>query len=134
MMSSSSRSSTSPIDLTLTPLTVAPTQVMRGAAVLAEAGEAIARLGQRPLVVGGDHTLAVIKPWLKPALRALSVAQAAYGADCSEAGLAALRQIVMDHQADVIIGVGGGKALDTAKLLAYQSHLPVVTVPTSAAT
>ncbi|MEL6854998.1 MAG: iron-containing alcohol dehydrogenase family protein, partial [Cyanobacteria bacterium J06607_13] len=38
------------------------------------------------------------------------------------------------HQADCIIGVGGGKALDAAKLVAHQRQLPVATVPTSAAT
>lgn len=40
----------------------------------------------------------------------------------------------MSHQADVIVGFGGGKALDMAKLVAYRSGLPVVTIPTSAAT
>jgi glycerol dehydrogenase len=80
--------------------------------------------------------LAVVQPVLQPVLKRekLKSAQASYGADCSEAGLAKLRQAVADHQADLIIGVGGGKALDAAKLLAYQCHLPIVTVPTSAAT
>ncbi|MCU0565531.1 MAG: iron-containing alcohol dehydrogenase family protein [Oculatellaceae cyanobacterium Prado106] len=121
----------SPMSFTLT---IAPAQVMRGAGILAQAGSAIARLGQRPLVIGGDHTLAVIQPFLQPALESLPTAQASYGVDCSEAGLASLRDAIAQHQADVIIGVGGGKALDAAKLVAYQSQLPIVTIPTSAAT
>jgi len=117
-------------------LSVAPARVIRGSQALTQAGEAIARLGSRPLVVGGDRTLAITKPSWQPVLeqQQLQVAQASYGLDCSEAALASLGQAVAAHQADLIIGVGGGKALDTAKLLAYQSQLPVVTIPTSAAT
>src|SRR6476469_10749048 len=117
-------------------LMVAPAQVVRGEQALAQVGEAMGRLGQRPLIIGGDRTLAVVQPWLEPVLKQekLAFTQAAYGLDCSEAGLTALREAVAAHQADVIIGVGGGKALDAAKLLAYQCQLPVVTVPTSAAT
>jgi glycerol dehydrogenase len=109
---------------------------MRGSQVLTQAGEAIAQLGSRPLLVGGDRTLAVTQPRLQPVLeqQQLQVAQASYGLNCSEASLAALRQAVKTHQADLIIGIGGGKALDAAKLLAHQCKLPVVTVPTSAAT
>jgi len=124
-------------------LSVAPARVIRGSQVLEQAGEVIAHLGNRPLVVGGDvsrqvatrlRTLAVSQP-MQPILeQQLQVAQADYGSDCSEAGLASLRQAVTAHQADLIIGVGGGKALDAAKLLAYQCQLPVVTIPTSAAT
>lgn len=115
---------------------MAPARVLRGTQALAQAGTAIARLGRRPLVVGGDRTLAAVEPFLNPVLasQSLEATQAAYGADCSEAGLTQLRQAVADHQADLIIGVGGGKALDAAKLLAYQTQLPIVTVPTSAAT
>ena len=36
-------------------LTVAPAQVLRGYQALEQSGEAIARLGYRPLVVGGDR-------------------------------------------------------------------------------
>lgn len=117
-------------------LAIAPAKVMRGEQALPQAGEAIAHLGCRPLVVGGSSTLAVAQPRLQPVLeqQQLSVAQADYGCDCSEAGLASLRHAVTEHQADLIIGVGGGKALDTAKLVAHQCQLPVVTLPTSAAT
>ena len=118
------------------PLLVAPTQVLRGEKCLSEAGEAIARLGNRPLVVGGDRTLSVAEPHLKPVFdrHQLSTKQASYYPDCSETSLANLKTAVEEHRADLIIGVGGGKALDTAKLLAHQSELPVVTIPTSAAT
>lgn len=101
-----------------------------------QAGEAIARLGARPLVVGGDRTLAMTQLQWRPVLeqQQLQVGMAFYSPDCSETSLESLRQAVNTHQADLIIGIGGGKALDTAKLLAYQCQLPVVTVPTSAAT
>lgn len=115
---------------------VAPAQVLRGAGILPEMGKVIARLGQRPFLVGGDRTLAIVQPALQLALvqQSLQVAQATYGEDCSEASLNQLREAVSNHQADVILGIGGGKALDTSKLLAYQLQLPVVTIPTSAAT
>lgn len=117
-------------------LSVAPARVIRGSLAMTQAGSAIARLGSRPLVVGGDRTLAITLPRLQPVLKQqkLKFASSSYGCDCSEAGLASLRQAVVDHQADLIIGVGGGKALDAAKLLAHQSNLPVACIPTSAAT
>lgn len=117
-------------------LTVAPARVIRSSQALTQAGEAIAHLGSRPLVVGGDRTLAVTQPRLQPVLeqQQLQVAYASYGSDCSEASLATLLRAVTAHQADLIIGVGGGKALDAAKLVAHQCKVPVVTIPTSAAT
>lgn len=117
-------------------LTIAPAQVIRGSGVLSRSGEAMARLGQRPLLVGGDRTLAVISPVLQPALEqhSLQSASASYTPDCSESSLEALHRAAAQHEADVIIGAGGGKALDAAKLLADQRGLPIVTIPTSAAT
>ncbi|XGW00102.1 MAG: iron-containing alcohol dehydrogenase family protein [Leptolyngbya sp. BL-A-14] len=124
------------VSLSQPPLTIAPAQVLRGRGVLTQVGSAIARLGQRPLVIGGRQTLAEMKPQLQSVLEreGLQPAWMSYGADCSENTLATLHQAVEQHKADVVIGVGGGKALDTAKLVAHQHQLPVVTVPTSAAT
>ena len=117
-------------------LTVAPAQVLRGSQALELSGEAIARLGVRPLIVGGDRTLAAQATPLQLVLekQQLKASFASYSPDCSEASLASLREAVASHQADLIIGLGGGKALDTAKLLAHQCQLPIVTIPTSAAT
>jgi glycerol dehydrogenase-like iron-containing ADH family enzyme len=111
-------------------LTIAPAQVMRGAGILTSATEIIARLGKRPLMVGGDSTLSIAQ--LQPVLESFPIAS--YGSDCSELGLENLCGAIAHHQADLIIGIGGGKALDAAKLVAHESHLPIITIPTSAAT
>lgn len=118
------------------PLLIAPTQVLRGEKCLSNAGAAIARLGTLPLVVAGNKTLDLIKPYLQPIFSQykLTADYASYSPDCAESSLAILKEKVQTHQADFIIGVGGGKALDTSKLLAHQCQLPIVTIPTSAAT
>ncbi|MBE9187837.1 iron-containing alcohol dehydrogenase family protein [Microcoleus sp. LEGE 07076] len=124
-------------------LTIAPGCVLRGQNALAQATEAIARFGNRPLIVGGSNSLAAAKPYLQPILESagagtatprLQSAETAYGKDCSETSLQNLREAFQHHNADFIIGVGGGKALDAAKLLAHQCQIPIVTIPTSAAT
>jgi glycerol dehydrogenase len=116
------------------PLAIAPARVLRGDRCLANSAQEIAALGVRPLVVGGNQTLKVVADLLQPALETVQLKSetASYVPDCAESSLARLKGIV--QQADVIIGVGGGKALDMAKLLAYQSGLPIVTIPTSGAT
>jgi glycerol dehydrogenase len=54
--------------------------------------------------------------------------------DCSETNLSILREAVTALEITTIVGVGGGKALDTAKLIGYQTDLPVMTIPTTGAT
>ena len=121
---------------TYTPLSIAPARVLRGENCLRESGKEIALMGNRPLVVGGATTLAVVESRLQSlfAERQLTGSECQYSPDCAESSLNRLNEAAIEHKADFIIGVGGGKALDTAKLLAHQCQLPIVTVPTSGAT
>ena len=118
------------------PLAIAPARILRGEDCLANSGQEVAKLGTRPLVVGGDCTLKAVKPFLEPVLEARELVSlsSSYSPDCAESSLLRLKKTVRQHQADLIIGVGGGKALDLSKLLAYQCDLPLVTIPTSGAT
>lgn len=120
----------------LVPLTIAPAQVIRGKGAIEDTAGAIASFGHRPLVVGGSSTLDLARTHLQPSLerQELDVCLTSYGTDCDEAGLASMQAAAGEHQADFVIGIGGGKALDAAKLLAHRSQLPIVTIPTSAAT
>lgn len=117
-------------------LQVSPAQVMRGQGAIKEAGSAIAQLGQTPLIIGGEHTLKLIQPLLEPIFEhyQLTATTASYSPDSCEKSQQELQTVASDRQADLIIGVGGGKALDMAKLVAYKADLPMVTIPTSAAT
>ncbi len=115
-------------------LMVAPARVVRGRQAINDSIEQIIALGRRPLLVGGDRSLELKQLQVLCNCPELEIDRADYTPDCCESSLDRLKQAVSQHQADLIIGVGGGKCLDTAKLLAHRCQLPVVTIPTSGAT
>jgi glycerol dehydrogenase len=45
-----------------------------------------------------------------------------------------LKEIVGGEKLDFIVGTGGGKSLDTSRMVAAELNLPLITIPTSAAT
>ena len=101
----------------LTPLLVSPSQVLKGEGVLLSSKDVITSFGQRPLIVGGQQTIKVISPYFDFIFSKCKskLAYATYTPDCSEMSLNALSIALKRHRGEVIIGIGGGKALDSAK-------------------
>jgi glycerol dehydrogenase-like iron-containing ADH family enzyme len=115
-------------------LMVAPARVVRGQQALVDAIEYILPLGQRPLIIGGERSSKLSQLQVLYDRPELAIERVSYTPDCCETSLDRLVQSASAHQADLIIGIGGGKCLDTAKLVAHRCQLPVVTIPTTAAT
>lgn len=57
-----------------------------------------------------------------------------FGGISSNGEINKMRKIVKDNNIEVVVGVGGGSAIDTAKATAYYEKIPVVIIPTVAAT
>jgi len=57
-----------------------------------------------------------------------------FGGECSQAEVARVTALASEKNADVLVGMGGGKAIDTAKIVADKLGIPVVIVPPIAST
>ncbi|MDB5097375.1 MAG: alcohol dehydrogenase, iron-containing [Cyanobacteria bacterium RYN_339] len=114
-------------------LPVAPARVEIGPAVAAHVGEVAAAYGHRALVITGRHAWAAVGEEIARHLADAGVTPRVHmvDPDCTEACAA---DALSGLDAESVVGVGGGKALDLAKLVANQAGLPCITVPTSAAT
>ena len=99
--------------------------------------EVCEQYGKKILLIGGKLALEAGKEKLESALKGSSltiVDTVLFGTDCTYARMEELALHAKNCGADMIFGMGGGKALDTAKGTAEKAKLPIFTFPTIAAT
>ena len=57
-----------------------------------------------------------------------------FGGECSEEEIAEVKDFSLKNEIKIIAGAGGGKALDTARMVSHHLKLPMISIPTIAAT
>ncbi|WP_141825502.1 iron-containing alcohol dehydrogenase family protein [Clostridium sp. KNHs216] len=96
----------------------------------------LAPFGKKCVVSGGVRARASVQNKLFPQLEKAGIQYAvnAFAGESSENNVHKLLHICEEFSPDYLIGVGGGKSLDTAKYAAALYGCPIITVPTIAAT
>jgi glycerol dehydrogenase len=117
-------------------LYLSPQQYRQQEGILHDAGIACKRFGGRPLVLGDSIVLPILRPGLEARFTAagLSPSFIYFGEECSEEEISRVENIARQQDLDFLVGTGGGKAIDTARMVASRLGCPLVTIPTSAAT
>ncbi len=115
---------------------VAPGRYVQGAGACAEAGEQVVLLGKKALVLGGKRGLGSVRDALKASFtkNAIQYFEEPFGGECCDKEIKRVAALAKTKGADVIIGAGGGKTLDTGKMVALELGIPIVIIPTIAAT
>ncbi len=91
--------------------------------------------GRRVLLIGGETGMMKGRPFLDGALtltksRLEIVDTVIYGKECTYERIRELSSLYRDRKIDMVFGMGGGKAMDTAKGTAHELGVPVFTFPT----
>lgn len=114
----------------------APSRYVQGRNATAELGTQMAAVGLTgpAYIVASDRASAMLgQVWATSlAAAAIEFEIGGFGGECSEREIARGTDRARRSQARVIIGAGGGKALDTARAIAGNLGLPVVNCPTLA--
>lgn len=113
-----------------------PAEYISQPGIINEAGSSIKKYGNRALVIGSTTALKVVGNDFFESLSLNgieSVIEEFFGFPC-ERIIDSYKNRAISEKANLIIGIGGGKVLDTAKVVGSETGLSVVTVPTIAAT
>lgn len=106
-----------------------------GSTIYDKIGPVCESYGRKVLVIGGRRALAAALDRIRAAVDETNleiIGTELYGIDCTYAAVERLRALPIYHEADMVFGVGGGKALDTVKCLCIEDDKPVFAFPTIA--
>lgn len=110
-----------------------PARYVQGAEALKSLPEEVARYGNTALAIVDKVVLTKVAPLIKSDPQVLITIEA-FGGECCDDEIERLARSARKAMVTVIAGIGGGKALDTAKAVGYATGLPVVIAPTLAST
>lgn len=120
-----------------TKVLVSPSKYVQGPGAVAEIGNHVKLIGKRAFIMGGPTAMRITEDAIRKSLEKEGVEIAAADRnvkECTHEAIKRLSEAGKRSNADVIIGVGGGKAVDTAKAVAFTMGVPSVMVPTQCAT
>ncbi|MDV6263708.1 glycerol dehydrogenase [Rhodococcoides yunnanense] len=112
----------------------APRQYIQGAGVIRDLAALTAGHGRHPLLIVDEFVLEMLGSSLTASFDSAGVEFTVLpsSGDVTRANIAAHIGAVADRRHDVVIGVGGGKALDLAKGVAIDLGAEMITCPTIA--
>jgi glycerol dehydrogenase len=115
---------------------LAPSRYVQGAGTLQKMGEHVARLGTNALLVMTRGSQERLRSALSHAVETNKVkwVEGDFQGECTRSEIQRLRSLRVKSACDVVVGVGGGKAIDMARVVANLEGVPLVVVPTIAST
>ncbi len=115
---------------------ISPSKFIQGKNVIHQLTTILKEYGSKALLVSSDVDLQYVSADIDIAQEACAfpLVKTSFKGECSKKEISRLQTLAIDSNCDVIIGLGGGKSLDTAKAIAHHENLPVIIVPTIAST
>ncbi|KAH0794109.1 glycerol dehydrogenase [Histomonas meleagridis] len=114
---------------------ICPSRYVQGVDELLNLGYFIASYGKSALLIAHKDDSARVADKLKATQEkfGVTIVSSAFGGECSRKEIERLQKVGKENNCDCIIGLGGGKAIDTAKCVSA-GEKPLIIVPTIAAT
>lgn len=110
-------------------VTISPSKYIQGPGIIDELVENISYLGNNALVIVDRYIYDNLNINLQHDIyKTIEV----FSGECCFDEINRLVSIVKQMSIDMIIGIGGGKTIDTAKAVSYAQKIPVVISPTAA--
>jgi len=120
----------------MTRILTCPSRYVQGYGILKDFGGHISDLGSKPFIIGGKRAFDTIRESVSRSLNEKSMQYdfAVFTGTGTREDASELARKARGFGPDMIVGVGGGLVLDTAKAVVYEMDLPLVIVPTIAST
>jgi glycerol dehydrogenase len=115
---------------------IAPNRYVQGRGVLASLGRYVGELGQDALAIADDRVWELLRESVRHSFTAAGVrlVEERFGGECSKREIERLRGVAERERATVIVGLGGGKTMDTAKAVGHRAGARWASVPTIVST
>ncbi|MCG3884499.1 glycerol dehydrogenase [Photobacterium leiognathi] len=115
---------------------ISPSKYVQGENALASIAKYVGAVGTNPLAIADEFVTGLVGETIAKSFadENAEVKMDTFNGECSRAEIDRLTKICKANNNDVIIGIGGGKTLDTAKAVGFYNKIPVVVAPTIAST